>query len=65
MRTSKFTVEQIAHPLRRAESGTPVAEICRELGTAETTFYRWQQKFHGWAHLNSASSAGCARRTAS
>lgn len=47
MRTSKFTVEQIAHTLRRAESGTPIAEICRELGITETTFYRWKRKFHG------------------
>lgn len=47
MRTSRFTVEQIAHSLRRAESGIPIAEICRELGITETTFYRWKRKFHG------------------
>jgi putative transposase len=47
MRTSKFTVEQIAHALRRVEGGTAVAEVCRELGITETTFYRWKRKFHG------------------
>ena len=47
MRTSKFTVEQIAHTLRRAEGGVAVAEICRELGITETTFYRWKRKYHG------------------
>jgi hypothetical protein len=31
MRTSKFTVEQITHALRR-EGGVAVVEICRELG---------------------------------
>jgi putative transposase len=47
MKTSKFTVEQIAHALRRAEGGVAVAEICRELGITETTFYRWKRKYHG------------------
>lgn len=47
MRTSKFTVEQIAHALRRVEAGSPVAEICRELGVTETTFYRWKRKYAG------------------
>lgn len=47
MRTSKFTVEQIAHALRRAAGGVAVAEICRELGIMETPFYRWKRKYHG------------------
>ena len=47
MRTSKFTVEQISGALRRAEGGVAVAEICRELGITETTFYRWKRKYHG------------------
>lgn len=47
MRTSKFTVEQISHALRRAEGGVAVAEICRELQITETTFYRWKRKYHG------------------
>jgi len=47
MRTSKFTVEQISTALRRAEGGVAVAEICRELGITETTFYRWRRKYHG------------------
>jgi putative transposase len=24
-----------------------VAEICRELGITEATFYRWKRKYHG------------------
>jgi len=47
MRTSRFTVEQISTALRRAEGGASVAEICRELGITETTFYRWKRKYHG------------------
>ena len=47
MKTSKFTVEQISAALRRVEGGVAVAEICRELGITETTFYRWKRKDHG------------------
>ncbi len=47
MRTSRFTNEQIAMALRQAESGTPVAEICRTLEITETTFYRWKKQFGG------------------
>jgi putative transposase len=45
MRTSRFTVEQIAIALRQAEAGTPVEDICRKLEIAEATFYRWKRKF--------------------
>lgn len=47
MRTSKFTVEQIAQALRRVEGGVAVAEVCRDVGITETTFYRWKRKFGG------------------
>jgi len=47
MRTSKFTVEQIAHALKRVEGGVVVGEVCRELGITEATFYRWKKKFGG------------------
>lgn len=30
MKTSRFSDEQIAHALRQAEAGTPVAEITRK-----------------------------------
>jgi len=42
-----FTQEQIVSTLRQAEGGTPVAEVCRELGITEQTFYRWKRKFSG------------------
>ena len=47
MRTSKFTVEQIAHALKRVEGGVVAGEVCRELGITEATFYRWRKKFGG------------------
>jgi putative transposase len=39
------TEEQIAYVLRQAESGTPVAEVCRGLGISEATFYVWKKKY--------------------
>lgn len=45
MKRSKFTEEQIAFALKQAELGVPIGEICRRLGVAEQTFYRWKAKY--------------------
>jgi hypothetical protein len=39
MKKSRYTEEQVAYALRLAESGTPVADVCRQTGIAEATFY--------------------------
>lgn len=43
MKKSKFTPQQIAVSLQQAESGTRVAELCRQMGISEATFYRWKR----------------------
>lgn len=48
MKKSKFTEEQIAYALRQVEQGTPPADVCRQIGVSEATFYVWKKKF---AHL--------------
>lgn len=48
MKHSKFSEEQIAYALRQVEGGTPPADICRQLGVSEATFYIWKKKY---AHL--------------
>jgi putative transposase len=48
MRKSQFSEEQITYALRQAEAGTPVADVCRQVGVSEATFYIWKKKF---AHL--------------
>jgi putative transposase len=45
MKKSKFTEEQIAYALRQVESGTPPADVCRQLGVSEATFYIWKKKY--------------------
>ena len=45
MKRSRFTEEQVAYALRQAEAGTPVADVCRQLGIAEATFYVWKKKY--------------------
>ena len=47
MPRKKMSEEQIAFALRQAESGTPVAEICRRLGVSEASFYRWKKVYAG------------------
>ena len=47
MKKKRFTEEQISFALRQAEAGKPVAEICRQLGVTEQTFYRWKRKYGG------------------
>ena len=41
------TEEQILRALRQGEGGTRVAEICREHGISEATFYIWKKKYSG------------------
>jgi putative transposase len=48
MKRSRFSDEQIAYALRQAEGGTAVADVCRQLGVSEATFYVWKRKY---AHL--------------
>ena len=47
MKSSRYTPEQVAFAMLQAESGTAVSEICRKMGIAEQTFYRWKKKYGG------------------
>ena len=42
---SRFSEEEIAYALRLTESGTPVVDVCRQIGVSEATYYTWKKKF--------------------
>ena len=48
MKWSKFSEKQIVYAIRQAESGTPVDDLCWQLGVSDATFYAWKKKY---AHL--------------
>jgi len=47
MKTSRYTEPQILSILRQAEGGVPVAELCREHGMSNASFYKWRAKYGG------------------
>jgi putative transposase len=47
MKTSKYSDPLILSILRQAEGGVPVAELCREHGMSNASFYKWRAKFGG------------------
>jgi transposase-like protein len=51
MSRKRFTPEQIIGKLREAEvglaQGQTAAQVCRSMGIAEQTFYRWRREYGG------------------
>lgn len=47
MKKSRFSVEQIVTILKQAELGMPVADVIRQVGISEQTFYRWKKLYSG------------------
>jgi putative transposase len=47
VKKKRFAVEQIVAVLKQAEMGMPVADVIRQLGISEQTFYRWKKQYAG------------------
>ena len=45
MRTSRYSEPQSLAILCQAEGGVPVAELCRERGMSDASFYKWRAKY--------------------
>ena len=51
MKRKRFSVEQITGILKQAEIGTPVADLLRQHGVSEQSFYRWKKQYGGHGAL--------------
>jgi putative transposase len=47
MKRSKFSEEQIIRILKEYQTGKKSADICREHGISDATFYNWKNKYSG------------------
>ena len=47
MKMTRYSEPQILAILRQAEGGVPVAELCREHGMSNASFYKWRAKYWG------------------
>ena len=51
MKTTRYTPEQIITNLRKVDvlinEGKTIAEAVREIGTTETTYYKWRKEYRG------------------
>ena len=47
MRKKRFTEHQIIKVLKQVEGGRPVADVCRECGVSQATYYNWKSKYGG------------------
>ena len=52
MKKSRFSESQIIRILKEADGGRKVADICREHGVSQATYYQWKAKFRGMEASN-------------
>ena len=62
MKRSRYSDEQIAYALRQAETGTAVADVCRQLGISGATLLRLQEEVRESRGDGAARVASAARR---
>ena len=42
----RYSEEQIVGVLKEAESSVDVADVCRQHGVSDATFYNWRRKYY-------------------
>ncbi len=45
MKKSRYTDTQIVNILKQNQAGESVANLCREYGMSQATFYKWRSKY--------------------
>lgn len=47
MKAGQYSEEKIISVLKEADAGAKVADLCRQHGISDVTFYRWKSKYAG------------------
>jgi len=47
MKGKRYSEEQIFRILQEGDRGAKVAELCRQYGVSENTYFRWKSKYSG------------------
>tara|TARA_R110000787_G_C13047200_1_gene406129 strand:+ start:72 stop:353 length:282 start_codon:yes stop_codon:yes gene_type:complete len=47
VKKKRYSTEQIVAALKQVDMGMPVADLIRQLGISEMTYYRWRKKYAG------------------
>ena len=47
VKQKRHSNEQIVYALKRVEAGEKAAEVCRQMGISDATFYYWKKKYGG------------------
>ena len=63
MKKKRFSIEQIVAVLKQAELGMPVADLIRQVGISEQTFYRWKKQYAGMQSDQVRELNSCRKRT--
>jgi putative transposase len=46
MKKSRYTDTQIVNILKQNQAGESTANLCREYGMSQATFYKWRSKYY-------------------
>ena len=60
MKKTKFTEEQILFALKQGNAGQPVADVCRQMGISEATYYVWKNEVRRYGHPGGPGAAAGA-----
>ena len=61
MKRSRFTEEQILFALKQVAAGQQVADVCRQMGISEATFYVWKKRYGNLGLLEIRAPAAAGR----
>ncbi len=47
MQRKRASQKHIIYALRQVEAGAKIGDVCRQLGVAEQTYFRWKKQYAG------------------